>query len=575
LLEALQAFGFGEKWRRIIFLLLSSASSRVLLNGTPGRPFTHRRGLRQGDPLAPMLFILALEPLHRILKNAAAVGILSNISEQTDRMRTSFYADDAALFLNPVKEEVKSVFDILTFFGKTSGLHININKCTIFPIRCEMLDQADLIVDSGCSTGSLPCTYLGLPLSCRKPRKIDCQKYIDKIASKLKAWKGKLMSRKGRLILVNSVLTSSMTYFLTIFDPPKWMTKKIDRIRRNFLWCGEENASGAKCMVNWRQVCSPKHLGGLGIKDLSSFSRALRLRWLWFDWHNDDRPWHGLPLPVSSDDMLLFHACTILKLGNGAKALFWKDPWHQGIALQHSFPGLFKLAWRKNLTVKDGLTNGTWMKGLQRINSPELIDLFVSLWNSLQLITLSPDEDTISWTQASDNYYTASSAYSACFFGRIPQPLLAAAWDVKIEGKIKFFLWLLLQNRLWTADRLQKRGWPHQDRCSLCDQTLESAYHLFLGCSFAKEVWHGLCASHAAVANIGSRSTSILGWWKKIARFRKSKSRREHAAVAVYALWHIWKERNRRIFENISSKPEDLIFQIRDALANLKAAHNE
>jgi hypothetical protein len=104
---------------------------------------------------------------------------------------------------------------------------------------------------------------------------------------------------------------------------------------------------------------------------------------------------------------------------------------------------------------------------------------------------------------------------------------------------------------------------------------LESAYHLFLGCSFAKEVWHGLCASHAAVANIGSRSTSILGWWKKIARFRKSKSRREHAAVAVYALWHIWKERNRRIFENISSKPEDLIFQIRDALANLKAAHNE
>jgi hypothetical protein len=52
-----------------------------------------------------------------------------------------------------------------------------------------------------------------------------------------------------------------MTYFITVFDPPKWLIKKIDRIRHSFLWCGEENASGAKCMVNWKQVCSPKDYG--------------------------------------------------------------------------------------------------------------------------------------------------------------------------------------------------------------------------------------------------------------------------------------------------------------------------
>jgi hypothetical protein len=235
LLEALQAFGFGEQWIKIIFLLLSSASSRVLLNGTPGKPFHHRRGLRQGDPLAPMLFILALEPLHRILTRAADDGILSTISHRADRMRTSFYADDAAIFLNPIEAEVKSVFEILSFFGRTSGLKINLSKCTIFPIRCDQLNQNQLAGNSGCRIGTLPCTYLGLPLSYRKPRKIDCQKYIDKIASKLKPWKGKLMSKKVRLALVNSVLTSSMTYFLTVFDPPIWMTKKIDKIRRSFL----------------------------------------------------------------------------------------------------------------------------------------------------------------------------------------------------------------------------------------------------------------------------------------------------------------------------------------------------
>jgi hypothetical protein len=71
-----------------------------------------------------------------------------------------------------------------------------------------------------------------------------------------------------------------MTYFITVFDPPKWLIKKIDRIRHSFLWCGEENASGAKCMVNWKQVCSPKDYGGLGVNELQLFSNVVRLRWM-------------------------------------------------------------------------------------------------------------------------------------------------------------------------------------------------------------------------------------------------------------------------------------------------------
>jgi hypothetical protein len=172
-----------------------------------------------------------------------------------------------------------------------------------------------------------------------------------------------------------------------------------------------------------------------------------------------------------------------------------------------------------------------------------------------------------------DNCYSVATAYEACFRDRSPRPLLAAAWEVKIEGKINFFLWLLIQNRLWTADRLEKRGWPHQDNCSLCDQTIESADHLFLACPFAKEVWHGISNTHAAVASIASRSTTIMGWWKKVSRFRKSKNHKYHCSTAVYAIWHIWKERNKRTFESKSSKPEDLVFQIREGLTALKAAN--
>ncbi|KAM0826958.1 hypothetical protein ACQ4PT_068511 [Festuca glaucescens] len=106
LLELLQHLGFSTHWRDWIALLLSSASSEILLNGSNGKPIRHRRGLRQGDPLSPLLFILALDPLQRILQLATSAGVLSQLPVREDKLRTSLYEDDAVLFLNPVRTEV-------------------------------------------------------------------------------------------------------------------------------------------------------------------------------------------------------------------------------------------------------------------------------------------------------------------------------------------------------------------------------------------------------------------------------------------------------------------------------------
>jgi hypothetical protein len=93
---------------------------------------------------------------------------------------------------------------------------------------------------------------------------------------------------------------------------------------------------------------------------------------------------NGLPLPVSQDDHLFFKACTKVQIGNGEKALFCKDAWLQDFILQDRFPDLFKLARRKNLTVKIAMEDGRWMKELQRINSIRTIDFFVELWEEMQ-----------------------------------------------------------------------------------------------------------------------------------------------------------------------------------------------
>jgi hypothetical protein len=120
------------------------------------------------------------------------------------------------------------------------------------------------------------------------------------------------------------VLTSIVTYHTTIFALPKWLIKKIDKIKRNFLWKGEEGEGnkGGVYLVMWRMVCRPKDLGGLGIYDLNRFGRALRQRWFSYHWIDDLKPWQSMLLPSDDQDQALFQASTEIKVGYGKKAIF-------------------------------------------------------------------------------------------------------------------------------------------------------------------------------------------------------------------------------------------------------------
>jgi len=84
--------------------------------------------------------------------------------------------------------------------------------------------------------------------------------------------------------------------------------------------------------VQWKKVQRPKKLGGLGVLDLERFSRALKLRWLWYEWKEPDRPWVGGNLPVNEVDRQLFRTSTVVTVGNGNTAKFWEASWLQGKA---------------------------------------------------------------------------------------------------------------------------------------------------------------------------------------------------------------------------------------------------
>jgi hypothetical protein len=334
LFEALRHYGFGDRFLEWLSILLSSASTRVLLNGEPGPPVWHRRGLRQGDPLSPQLFVLAVDVLGSLFKRATELGIMQQLHPRKMIPPISLYADDVVLFCHPIPGDIEAVKEILHLFGRVSGLNVNFTKSTASLLRCNHDDAAPLLAQLGCPIVELPITYLGIPLTLRRPTAAQLQPIVDNIASRLPTWKAGLMSKPGRLAMVKAVLSAIPIHQLLAYAPPKKTLKMIEKIKRGFLWAGRAAANGGHCHVNWKRVCRPISYGGLGVQDIERAGLALRLRWLWLSCTDDSRAWSGLDLQFLADEHALFFASTTMCNGNGQRALYWEDRWINGRAIK-------------------------------------------------------------------------------------------------------------------------------------------------------------------------------------------------------------------------------------------------
>jgi hypothetical protein len=117
----------------------------VLLNGIAGEPILHGRGLRQGDPLSPLIFVVAIDPLPQILENASRSGLLHKLRGRGTILHTSLYADDVAIFEAPIKQDLQKLVVILHRFGIVTGLCTNFNKSSIVPIHCGNIDLDEVL----------------------------------------------------------------------------------------------------------------------------------------------------------------------------------------------------------------------------------------------------------------------------------------------------------------------------------------------------------------------------------------------------------------------------------------------
>jgi hypothetical protein len=231
----------------------------------------------------------------------------------------------------------------------------------------------------------------------------------------------------------------------------------VEKIKRGFLWAGRAAANGGHCHVNWRRVCRPISLGGLGIQDIERAGLALRLRWLWLSGTDDSRAWSGLDLQFSIDEHALFFASTTMRIGNGQRALFWEDRWIRGRAIKELMPQLHNCIpkrRRKARTVADGLLDNAWARDIQGLHGIHEIGQYLMLWRMIQDTTLNDQPDQLIWKWTASGIYTANSGYLATFHGSTPccsWKLVRKTWA---PPKVKFFHWLASMDRCWTAERL-------------------------------------------------------------------------------------------------------------------------
>ena len=400
LLKVLKAFGFSEVFCNWIKSILESARMSITINGKLHRYFACSRGVRQGDPISPLLFCLAEEVLRRSLTKLVIDGNLKLIhgSRSNPALSHILYVDDIMLFGKGTSSNIQNLTDLFTKYAQISCQFVNPQKSSILSgsISPQKLSQISLLI--GFSIGTLPFTYLGVPIFKGKAKTAYVQPIIDKVKLKLSAWKSSLLSLAGKVQLVKSVIHSMLIHCITNYSWPVLLIKDLERWMRNFIWSGDVNKRKL-VTVAWHKVCSPINEDGLGIRSLSKVNEDANLKLCW-EMMQSNLPWaqflrnrvlkKNVPISyhISSSiwtsvkhkyQEVIFNSSWLL--GNGQDINFWKDLWcRNSIVSSLDIPVAFHPFLKA--TVSQFIINHSWSI------PPNLLQMFPNLYDLIKEVSI-------------------------------------------------------------------------------------------------------------------------------------------------------------------------------------------
>nr|GFC46279.1 RNA-directed DNA polymerase, eukaryota [Tanacetum cinerariifolium] len=207
--DVLRRFGLGDRWCGWIQECLRSSRGSVLVNQSPAEEFQFYKGLKQGNPLSPFLFILIMESLHLSFKRVVDARMFNRIMlNSTMQLSHMFYADDAIFMGHWSNRNIDTLTYMLKCFHRASDLSINLNKSKLMGILVLDDKVEEAAVRLGCGFLNTPFNYLGSKVGGCMSRTQSWNEMVDKMVNRLSRWKMKTLSIGGRLTLLKAVLGS-------------------------------------------------------------------------------------------------------------------------------------------------------------------------------------------------------------------------------------------------------------------------------------------------------------------------------------------------------------------------------
>ncbi|KAL7593363.1 hypothetical protein Lser_V15G33806 [Lactuca serriola] len=520
----LEQMNFGTKWWSWIHGCPSSARISVLINGAATSEFSMERGIRQGDPLSPFLFIIVAEGLHIAMEEGKEIGIFEGIKlpSQGPSLSHLQYADDVIFLGSWSIENAKNLIRILRCFELASGLKINMLKSKIYGFGVQGCELELVAWCLNCSIGSIPFIYLGLPIGASMARAVHWNPLIAKFQAKLSKWKAFTLSFGGHLTLCKAVLGSLGSFYFSMFKAPIKVIKMLEKIRMRFFWGGDLEKRKIS-WVAWDKTCASKERGGLGIGSLKAQNIAMLGKWWWRFKANPNS------------------ACTVV-----IKSIFGVDGGFNKPSVARRKSGCWGVI-------------ASLPKMLEKDN--------ISFVSHFQLVHNDNVPGSMKWSWDLD----PSGTYSVPSLRNYIDPTILPCsdekwqWNPLIPGKLNILAWRISHGRLPTMVNLSKIGITQSTLCKICGEAPETEYHLFIDCGIAKELcqrivgWWRLLDPNVQAINDLLNCKNLLKGHKRLGNI--------HEGIMLVFLWVIWSFRNLKAHSSGAKSLSVLAYEVQSMSA--------
>jgi len=523
--KMMRQMGFAEQWIALIMECVSTVKYRVKVNGDMTDSFVPGRGLRQGDPLSPYLFLLCAEAFSALLRKGEEDGLLAGvrICHNAPSISHLLFADDSLIMIRANEGDCAHLQEVLQLYEDCSGQMINKAKSAIlFSKNTSPANKRKVCDLLQVTKETMSEKYLGLPVHVGRS-KVNTFAYLkDRVWKRMQGWNERFLSWARKEILIKAVAQAIPTFAMGCFDLTKSLCDQIGAMICRFWW----NQHEGQHKIHWlgkEQLLKPKEEGGLGFRDIHSFNMAMLAKQGWrllkepeslcarvlkAKYHPngsvlDAQPRRGMSYSWRSIllGLEVVKKGMIWRVGDGAGIHIWSDPW------------LPRDESRKPLTPR----------GHSLVESvDELIDPHTGTWDEQLVSDLFWEEDAavilalpihqgrenfISWHFEKLGIFSVKSAYRVArkmvinsntangqqvSTSRGVDSVWKSIWRLKCPNKLKHFLWRFGHNSHPLRINLVRRGMTIPTRCPVCNQSEEDGGHLFFKCKAAKQLWRAI-----------------------------------------------------------------------------------